>query len=106
LAVSANRLPSHKTSFTKNEHPRLRQRPPRAVHGAISGRCRLAAVGATREDAVTGLRLKVREKLDSGELTTIEVGTWTDLAGEYIDDPTLDLISQEAYEAREVESAE
>jgi hypothetical protein len=72
----------------------------------LVGDAGLAAVGATREDAVTGLRLKVREKLDSGELTTIEVGTWTDLAGEYIDDPTLDLISQEAYEAREVESAE
>jgi hypothetical protein len=72
----------------------------------LVGDAGLAAVGATREDAVTELRLKVREKLDSGELTTIEVGTWTDLAGEYIDDPTLDLISQEAYEAREVESAE
>lgn len=72
----------------------------------LVGDAGLVAVGTTREDALSGLRLKVREKLDSGELTTVDVSTWTDLAGQYVDDPTLDLICQEAYETRGLESAE
>lgn len=62
--------------------------------------------GITREDAISELRLVVHRKVQAGELMSLEVGSWIDLAGTYRDDESLDAICDEVYRSRSAELAE
>ncbi len=60
-------------------------------------------VGATRDQALAGLRAAIQERVCAGELTSLEIETLgiSDLAGTYREDPTLREICDEAYRLRD-----
>jgi hypothetical protein len=62
-------------------------------------------VGATRDQALAGLRAAIQERVRTGELTSVEIDPLgiSDLAGTYRDDPTLREICEEAYRLRDAE---
>jgi predicted RNase H-like HicB family nuclease len=69
------------------------------------------AVGKTRDEALTNLKVALNARLSQGEIVTVEVGEpehpWLKGAGLFKDDPTYDdfLAEIEAYR-REVDEAE
>jgi len=64
-------------------------------------------VGATREQAVEALKSQIAERMERGELISLEVGPdgISDLAGRYANDPSLREICAEAYRERDAEMA-
>jgi hypothetical protein len=72
---------------------------------ALVGEPEVRAVGPTREAAIAALRAEVTQRVDRGELVTLDVDSAgiTGLAGKYRDDPTLEDICAEAYRERDAE---
>ena len=72
---------------------------------SLAGVPRLTVVAATRPQAIEALKVKIAQRVNVGELVTLEVasGGITDLAGSYSDDPTLRDICDEAYQVRDNE---
>ena len=66
----------------------------------------LSVVEATREEALAGLQTIIQQRIERGELLSLEVEPIgvTDLAGKYADDPTLSDICEEAYRLRDAEN--
>lgn len=63
----------------------------------------ISAAGATREEAIAGLRQVVKEHVERGEIASLEFDDWLDLAGKYRDDPMLAEICEEAYRTRDAD---
>ena len=65
----------------------------------------LSVVDATRARALAALRAKLQQRIEEGELVSLEVETIgvSDLAGIFSDDPTLRDICEEAYQLRDAE---
>lgn len=63
------------------------------------------ATGASREAAISAIRLQISDRLERGEWTGVEVGTVsvTSLFGSFADDPTILEIAEEAYRQRDSE---
>lgn len=64
-------------------------------------------VEATRTQAIAELKEELRQRIELGELLTLEVDVAgvSDLAGKYSDDPTLREICTQAYEMRDADHA-
>ena len=83
--------------------PILVQNLDRKFTATIIGAPDISAAGATREEAITGLRQLVQQRVDCGEIASLEFDEWLDLAGKYRDDPMLNAICEEAYRARDAD---
>jgi len=83
--------------------PILVQASDRQFRAALIGAPDISACGATREEAIAGLRQVVQQRVDRGEIASLEFDDWLDLAGKYRDDPMLDEICEEAYRARDAD---
>ncbi len=72
---------------------------------ALVGEPEVRAVGRTREAAIAALRAEVTQRVDRGELITLDIRSVgiTSLAGKYRDDPTLENICADAYRERDAE---
>jgi hypothetical protein len=72
---------------------------------ALVGEPEVRAVGRTREAAIAALRAEVTQRVDRGELITLDIRSVgiTSLAGKYRDDPTLEDICADAYRERDAE---
>jgi hypothetical protein len=72
---------------------------------ALVGEPEIRAVGHTREAAVAALKAEVAQRVERGELISLDVETIgvTALAGKYRDDPTLEEICAQAYRERDSE---
>ncbi len=59
----------------------------------------------TRSEAIDALRSKLRQRVERGELLSLEIDAEgvSSLAGKYRDDPTLGEICEEAYRLRDAE---
>jgi hypothetical protein len=70
---------------------------------ALVGEPEIRAVGQTREAAVAALTEEVSQRVERGELISLDVQTVgvTALAGKYRDDPTLEEICSQAYRERD-----
>ncbi len=75
---------------------------------ALVGEPEVRAVGRTREAAIAALRAEVTQRVDRGELITLDIRSVgiTSLAGKYRDDPTLEDICADAYRERDAESTQ
>ena len=73
---------------------------------ALVGEPAVRAVGGTREAAIAALKTEVAQRVDRGELITLDIDSAgiTGLAGKYHDDPTLENICAEAYRERDSET--
>jgi hypothetical protein len=73
---------------------------------ALVGEPEVRAVGGTREAAIAALKTEVAQRVDRGELITLDIDSAgiTSLAGKYRDDPTLESICAEAYRERDSET--
>lgn len=83
--------------------PILVRTSDRQFTAALIGAPEISAAGATREEAIAGLRQVVQQHVDRGELASLDFDDWLDLAGKYQDDPVLDEICDEAYRARDAD---
>lgn len=72
---------------------------------ALVGEPEVRAVGRTREAAIAALKAEVAQRVDRGELITLDIDSIgiTSLAGKYSDDPTLEGICADAYRERDAE---
>jgi hypothetical protein len=72
---------------------------------ALVGKPEVRGVGGTREAAIAALRAEVAQRVDRGELVTLEIEPIgvTSLAGKYRDDQTLEGICADAYRERDAE---
>ena len=72
---------------------------------ALVGEPEVRAVGRTREAAIAALRAEVTQRVNRGELITLDIRSVgiTSLAGKYRDDPTLEDICADAYRERDAE---
>lgn len=81
----------------------------KAVNGhftaSLVGAPDLNVVDATRAQALDALKAKIQQRMEQGELVSLEVGTIgvSELAGLFSDDPTLRDICEEAYQLRDAE---
>jgi hypothetical protein len=75
---------------------------------ALVGEPEVRAVGGTREAAIAALKTEVAQRVERGELITLDVDCVgiTSLAGKYSDDPTLENICAEAYRERDSETSQ
>ena len=73
---------------------------------ALVGEPEVRAIGRTREAAIAALKTEVRQRVECGELVTLDIDSVgiTSLAGKYRDDPTLEDICAEAYRERDAET--
>jgi len=83
--------------------PILVQASDRQFRAELIGAPHISAAGATREEAIAGLRQVVQQRVARGEIASLEFDDWLDLAGKYRDDPMLDEICEEAYRARDAD---
>jgi len=81
--------------------PILIQNLDREFTATVIGAPDISAAGATREEAIAGLRQVVQHYVERGEIASIEFDDWLDLAGKYRDDQMLDEICEEAYRTRD-----
>jgi hypothetical protein len=65
----------------------------------------LSVVESTRSQAIAALKAEIRQRVELGELLSLEIDTIgiSDLAGKYSDDPTLREICEQAYQMRDAE---
>ena len=75
---------------------------------ALIGEPEVCAVGRTREAAVAALKVEVSQRVERGELISLNIEPIgvTSLAGKYRDDPTLVNICAEAYRERDTEPSQ
>ena len=71
----------------------------------LVGAPQVRVVGSTREEAIAALRAEIAQRVQRGELLTLEIDALgvADFAGKYADDPTLRPICAEAYRQRDRE---
>ena len=71
----------------------------------LAGVPNVSVVEATREGAIAALRAKVDQRVEQGELLSIEIKPRgvTASAGAFADDPTLDGIIEDAYRLRDAD---
>ncbi len=75
------------------------------IAASLAGAPDVRVVQPTRTLAIAALETEIRQRIDSGELLSLEiepVGV-SSLAGRYGDDPTLGEICDEAYRLRDAE---
>ncbi len=72
----------------------------------LIGAPELTGVGPTRESAIDGLRVAVQKQVEAGQLATLDMGAWLEIAGNFADDPLLEDICREAYALRDSENEE
>lgn len=72
---------------------------------SLMGAPELRVSGVTREAAIAELREVVSQRVNKGQIASLEipVGSVTDFIGVFRDDPTLDDICEEAYRQRDAE---
>ncbi len=72
---------------------------------SLAGAPNVRVVEPTRSEAIDALKSKIRQRVDRGELLSLEIETEgvSSLAGTYRDDPTLGEICDEAYQLRDAE---
>ena len=73
---------------------------------SLPGVADLRVVESTRDQALATLKAEMRQRIEQGELLSIEFDTVgvSDLAGKYSDDPTLREICEQAYKLRDGEN--
>lgn len=73
---------------------------------SLAGVPDLVAIASTRSQAIASLREEVRQRIELGELMSLDIETTgvSRLAGSYSDDPTLEDICDEVYRQRDHES--
>lgn len=69
----------------------------------LVGEPEIRAIGQTREAAVAALKTEVSQRVERGDLISLDVGPIgvASLAGKYKDDPTLEAICAQAYRERD-----
>ena len=74
----------------------------------LVGAPQVRVVGSTRDEAIAALRAEIAERVQRGELLSLEINALgvADLAGKYADDPTLRAICTDAYDQRDREPRE
>jgi hypothetical protein len=74
---------------------------------ALVGEPEVRAEERTREAAIAALEVKIRERVECGELISLDIDSAgvTIPAGKYRDDPTLEGICAEAYRERDAEGS-
>ena len=74
----------------------------------LVGAPHVRVVGSTRDEAIAALRAEIAERVQRGELLTLEIDALgvADLAGKYAEDPTLRPICADAYHQRDREPRE
>ena len=72
---------------------------------ALVGEPKVCGLGATRAAAIAALKTEVGQRIQRGELITLDIdsGGIAGLAGKYAADPTLEDICREAYRERDAE---
>jgi hypothetical protein len=72
----------------------------------LAGEPEIRAFGDTRQAAVEALKAEVSQRIERGELISLDVDAIgvSALAGKYRDDPTLEQICAQAYRERDAES--
>lgn len=75
------------------------------VAASLAGVPGVRVVGATRSQAIDGLKAAIEQRIALGELATLEIEAIgvSSLAGKYAADPTLRAISEEIYSQRNVD---
>ena len=75
---------------------------------SLVGTSNVRAVESTRSQAISSLKAKIHQSIESGELFFLELDTVgiSSLAGKYESDPTLRDIYEDAYEKRDKEHAQ
>lgn len=70
---------------------------------SLAGTPKVCAVEQTRSQAISSLKNKIHQSIESGELLFLELDTGglSSLAGKYNSDPTLRDICEEAYQQRD-----
>jgi len=70
---------------------------------SLVGAPEVGVLAATRSEALTALRTELAQRIERGQLASVEVPAKgiLDLAGKYADDPTLEDICNEAYADRD-----
>ncbi len=76
---------------------------------SLLGASDLRVVEPTRDEAVAALKTELQQRIQKGELLSVEVSEpvtigVSDLAGKYKDDPTLREICEQAYQLRDAEN--
>ncbi|MBP6824068.1 MAG: hypothetical protein KA368_21150 [Acidobacteria bacterium] len=76
---------------------------------SLLGAVNLRVVEPTRDEAVAALKTELQQRIQKGELLSVEVGELatigvSDLVGKYRDDPTLREICEQAYQLRDAEN--
>jgi len=72
---------------------------------SLAGMANLRAVESTRSQAIDALKAIIAERIAIGELLPLEIETIgvSNLAGKYLDDPTLSTICNYIYQARDAD---
>jgi len=75
---------------------------------ALVGEPEVRAIGRTREAAIVALKAEVRQRVECGELITLDIDSVgiTSLAGKYRDDPILEDICAVVYRERDAETSQ
>lgn len=73
---------------------------------SLAGVPSLSVTEATRTQAIAVLKAELQQRIEQGELVSLEVETIgvSDLAGIFSDDPTLREICEQAYQMRDAEN--
>ncbi|MEP7340769.1 MAG: hypothetical protein ABI977_23770 [Acidobacteriota bacterium] len=73
---------------------------------SLVGAPSLSVVESTRAQAIAALKAEIQQRIEQGELLSLEVGPIgvSDLAGKFKDDPTLREICEQAYRERDAET--
>ncbi len=72
---------------------------------SLAGAPSVRVVESTRSEAIDALKSEIRQRIDRGELLSVEIEAdgVSSLAGKYRDDPTLAEICDEAYQLRDAD---
>lgn len=72
---------------------------------SLVGAPNLSVVDSTRSLALAALKAEIQQRIEQGELVSLEIETMgvSELAGIFSDDPTLRDICEEAYQLRDAE---
>jgi predicted RNase H-like HicB family nuclease len=78
------------------------------VSASLVGVPSVHAVGATRSQAIDGLKAAIEQRIALGELVALDIESTgvSSLAGKYGDDPTLRAICDDAYRRRDADQVE
>jgi hypothetical protein len=73
----------------------------------LLGEPEIRATGRTREAAIAALKAEIAQRVERGELITLDIDSVgiTSLAGKYSGEPTLEGICADAYRDRDAENS-